>query len=224
MTSSRVWSAGAAVVGVLLVIAAWFLLISPQRSAAADLRDQTASQQAANDQIRIKTKQLQAQFASLPERQAQLAEIRQQMPDNPALPSLIRDLSSYADSAGVTLVSVAPGTPQAETPQQASTAAAPGAQPAPAAGAQLMAIPTVVNASGTYSELTLYLQKLQSSMRRAFLVEGIQLAHDSSGSSDKATAANALQMTITGKIFQLSSTAGAASTPVTVPTTTTPAN
>jgi type IV pilus assembly protein PilO len=220
-----VWSGGAAVVAVLLVIAGWFLLISPQRSAAADLRDQTASQQAMNDQTRVKTKQLQAQFASLPERQAQLAEIKQQMPDNPALPSLIRDLSSYADSAGVTLVSVAPGTPQAETADASAQApVAPGTKPAPVAGTQLMSIPTVVTASGTYSELTLYLQKLQSSMRRAFLVEGIQLSHDSSGTADKASSADALQVTITGKIFQLSTTAGAAPGTATPPTTTTPAN
>jgi type IV pilus assembly protein PilO len=217
-----VWSAGAAVVGVLLVIAAWFLFISPQRSAAADLRDQTASQQAANDQIRIKTKQLQAQFASLPERQAQLAEIKQQMPDNPALPSLIRDLSSYAESAGVTLVSVAPGSPQPETPT-ASAPVAPGQPVVAATGAQLMSIPTVVTASGSYSELTLYLQKLQSSMHRAFLVEGIQLAADSSGTAEKSTNDVALQMTVTGKIFQLSTTA-AAPTTVTAPTTTAPAN
>ena len=85
----------------LLVIAAWFLLIAPERSNAADLRDQVSAQEASNEQIALKTKQLEAQFASLPARQAQLAEIKQQMPDNPALPSLIRDLSSNATSAGV---------------------------------------------------------------------------------------------------------------------------
>src|SRR5690242_8457876 len=111
MSKTRVWGAGFAVVAVLMLIASWFLLISPQRSEASDLRDQTAAQQQQNDQIRLQTQQLKAQFASLPARQAQLAEIKQEMPENPALPSLIRDLSKYAGQADVTLQSVAPTTP-----------------------------------------------------------------------------------------------------------------
>src|SRR6185312_2999209 len=105
------WSAGAAVVGVLLIVAAWFLLISPQRSEAASLREQVTQQENTNAAVKLQTQQLKAQFASLPARQAQLAEIKQQMPDNPALPSLVRDLSKYAKAADVTLISVAPTTP-----------------------------------------------------------------------------------------------------------------
>ena len=60
MNSTRTWTLGTAVVAVLLLVAGWFLLVSPQRSAAADLRDQVTAQQAANDAIALKTKQLQA--------------------------------------------------------------------------------------------------------------------------------------------------------------------
>ena len=70
MTKSRTWSAGAAVLAALLIVAAWFVLISPQRSEAADLRDQASQQQQLNEQIKLKTAQLKAQFASLPARQA----------------------------------------------------------------------------------------------------------------------------------------------------------
>jgi type IV pilus assembly protein PilO len=204
MNSTRTWTLGTAVVAVLLLVAGWFLLVSPQRSAAADLRDQVTAQQAANDAIALKTKQLQAQFASLPERQAQLAEIKQQMPDNPALPSLIRDLSSYADSAGVTLDSVAPGAPTAvvaaapAAPAAGQPVTAPGQAPAAASTDGLLSIPTTVTAVGSYSELTLYLQKLQSSMRRAFLVNTVALV-PANGAKD--TASGDLTMTLNGDIF-----------------------
>lgn len=198
MTKSRVWSLGASLLAVLMLVASWFLLISPQRSEAASLRDQVTQQEQFNEQIKLKTKELKAQFASLPARQAQLAEIKQEMPENPALPSLVRDLSSYADDAGVELVSVAPSTPQPLTAGAASTAAV-------AASAPIQQISTTVVATGSYAELTLYLQKLQSKMRRAVLVENIQLGKASS----EGAAKDDLQMTLIGKVFVLDSKAAA---------------
>lgn len=198
MTKSRVWSLGAGLLAVLMLVASWFLLISPQRSEAASLRDQVTQQQQFNEQIKLKTQELKAQFASLPARQAQLAEIKQEMPENPALPSLVRDLSSYADDAGVTLVSVAPASPQPLTEGASSTAAA-------AATAPIQQIQTTVVATGSYAELTLYLQKLQSKMRRAILVDNIQLGK----ASGDGVAKGDLQMTLIGKVFVLDSKAAA---------------
>ncbi len=196
MAKARSWVAGASVLALLLVVASWFLLISPQRSEAATLRDQVAQQKQFNEQVALKTQQLKAQFASLPERQAQLAEIRQQMPDNPALPSLVRDLSSYADAAGVVLVSVAPASP---APFVSTAAPATTATTAGAASAPLQQIQTTVIVTGSYAELTLYLQKLQSKMRRAVLIENITLGK---ASGEKVPEGD-LQMTISGKVFVL---------------------
>ncbi|KQX66713.1 type 4a pilus biogenesis protein PilO [Angustibacter sp. Root456] len=198
MTKSRVWSLGAGLLAVLMLVASWFLLISPQRSEAASLRDQVTQQQQFNDQIKLKTQELKAQFASLPARQAQLAEIKQEMPENPALPSLVRDLSSYADDAGVVLVSVAPSAPQPLTAGASSTAAA-------AATAPIQQIQTSIVTTGSYAELTLYLQKLQSKMRRAILVDNIQVGKASSDGAAK----DDLQMTLVGKVFVLDSKAAA---------------
>jgi type IV pilus assembly protein PilO len=200
MTKTRAWSAGAAVVGVLLIVAAWFLLISPQRSEAASLREQATQQSAANDQIKLKTQQLKAQFASLPARQAQLAEIKQQMPENPALPSLVRDLSKYAGQADVTLQSVSPSTP-------APLAAAAGTTTAAAPATGIEQIQTTIVATGSYSELTLYLQRLQSKMRRAILVDNIALVPATAEGAAKGD----LQMTLLTHVFVLDSSQIAAS-------------
>jgi Tfp pilus assembly protein PilO len=217
MSNSRTWSVGAGLVGVLLVVAAWFLLISPQRSEAASLREQVTQQQQFNEQVKLKTQQLKAQFASLPARQAQLAEIKQEMPDNPALPSLVRDLSSYADDAGTVLVSVTPGVP---VPFAAGTSGAPATTKATET-APLLQIPTTVVVTGSYAEVTLYLQKIQSKMRRAVLIENLQLAKP----TDKDLPADTVQMTITGRIFVLDSAAATqAATAATAATSTGNAN
>lgn len=215
MTKTRVWSAGAALVGVLLVVGSWFLLISPQRSEAASLREQDTQAQAFNDQLKLKTQQLKAQFASLPARQAQLAEIKQQMPENPALPSLVRDLSKYADQAGITLVSVAPNSPA----PLAASAQNGAATLTPATTAPIQQIQTTVVTSGSYAELTLYLQKLQAQMRRAVMVDSIALTK----ASTEGAAKDDLQMTLTTRVFVLdtkaAAAAGAASAAGTTPTT-----
>lgn len=225
MSRTRVWSLGAVGAALLLVIAGWFALISPQRSEAASLREQAVSQASFNDQIRLKTQQLKAQFTSLPEREAQLAQIRQEMPDNPALPALIRDLSKNAAAAGVTLDAV---TPAAPTPLVAANGTTTTTS---AASAPIESIQTNLTVSGTYAELTLYLQKLQSTMRRAYLVENLTLAlgqgpadaaADGGTSSTPASTSSALTMTIDGKVFMLGA---AASGPApSAPTTTSPAN
>ena len=197
MTMARKWSVGTALVAVVLLVASWFLLISPQRSEAASLRQQNTEQKAFNDKVRLDTQQLKAQFASLPARQAQLAEIKQQLPDTPALPSLVRDLSSYADDAGAKLVSVAPAAPgplDASAGSTTATTTTTATQSAP-----IQQIQTTVVATGTYADLTLYLQKLQSKMRRALLVENLVIED----STDPDAAPSELKMTIIGKVFVL---------------------
>jgi type IV pilus assembly protein PilO len=217
MSKTRTWSAGAAVVGVLLIVAAWFLLISPQRSDAASLREQTTQQESYNDQIKLKTQQLKAQYASLPARQAQLEDIKQEMPDTPALPSLVRDLSKYADQADVTLVSVSPTTP---APLAAPSTSGTTTLATPAASAAIQQIGTTVVATGSYAELTLYLQKLQAQMRRALLVNNIQLAK---ASTDGANGTD-LQMTLQGDVFVLDTTATATAASVGTAATTSGTN
>ncbi len=181
MTKTRTWSAATAALCVLLIVAAYFLLIAPKRAEAADLRDQTVAQDQANQQSRLKIQQLKAQYAELPTKQAELAVIKQQLPDNPALPTLIRTLASMADASGVTLVSLAPAPPTAVV-----LAAAPAVAPAvaPAAGApvaatgapvtapvaaapaapttSLFGISTTMIIKGDYAASTLFVQKLQA--------------------------------------------------------------
>lgn len=119
-TATRKWVAGTLVLCLLIAVAAWFLAISPKRAEAAELEQQTAAAQASNQQLAARIEQLKLQFAELPQYQAELAAIKQAMPEDPALPTLVRDLDAMAERTDVTLMSLAPGQPAAV------------AQPAPA--------------------------------------------------------------------------------------------
>src|SRR5437899_1530597 len=95
-------------VGVLAVLAAgWFLIVSPKRGEASDLRAKVTSQDSGNSQLQLKLAQLKAQAKDLPAQQATLAAVSAKIPDNPALPALIRALDAAANATGVELVSIA---------------------------------------------------------------------------------------------------------------------
>jgi Tfp pilus assembly protein PilO len=125
-------------VGCLAVLAAgWFLLVSPKRGDAAAIRDEVSSQNSTNSGLQTQLAMLKAQAKTLPAQQAKLALVAAKIPDNPALPALIRSLSKAADEAGVELVSLAPGQPATvvATAPTAPTAGAPATGPAAGSGA-----------------------------------------------------------------------------------------
>lgn len=186
MNKVRQWSTFTAV-GVLAVLAlGWFMLVSPQRSHAADLRTQAASQQQSNDMLRSQVAALRAQQKDLPKEQARLAQIAIKIPDNPALPSLIRSLSDAADGAGVDLGSLSPAQPTMVTVTaaaqtlagSAATAAKPGVTAsgttAAAPPTPLAQIPVTLTVSGSFFNIEQFIASLET-LKRAMKVTGFSV-------------------------------------------------
>ncbi|MBK5307253.1 MAG: type 4a pilus biogenesis protein PilO [Frankiaceae bacterium] len=167
------------VLGCLLVLAAgWFLLISPKRTEAADLRAVAATQVTANAQLETQLQLLKAQAKDLPKQQAKLAAVAARIPDNPALPAMVRALTTAATSAGVELVSMTPGTPAViaaapvaapVAPAAAAPAAAPPARTVAAASTatagQLAQIPVTLNVVGGYFQIQQFVASLENLSR-----------------------------------------------------------
>jgi Tfp pilus assembly protein PilO len=213
MTVTRKWSLMAAVLVVAVFAAGWFLLIAPKRSDAASLKAKAQSQSQANALLVQKLAVLKAQQADLPKEQAKLAKFRSQIPDNPALPSLIRDLTAASRKVGVTIDEMTPQTPVASVSTSVAGAPAQPAspnQPAPTA-AVLYQVPLGLKVSGSYFELEQFINKLEG-LQRSFLVSGFTVS--ASESNDPAAPAG-LTLDLQGQVF-LSSAASAAapSTPV----------
>lgn len=219
---------------VLVLAAGWFLLVSPKQSQAADLRTQAASQVTANAQLETQLSVLKAQAKDLPKKQAELAAIAMQIPDNPALPGLIRSLTTAAKASGVELVSVTPSQPTAV----AAAAGAPAAPAAPAAtrpgavtsaagaasAGQLQQIAVTLNVAGGYFQTEAFVAALEN-LPRAMRLNNLTLAPGSNPVKPQTAGTvgdgKTLTTTITGAVFMAANRP--ATTAVTVPGQTTAA-
>jgi type IV pilus assembly protein PilO len=238
MTATRKWSALAVLLVAAIFVASWFLLIAPKRSEASGLRAQKAEQDATNQRLIEQLEVLKAQAQDLPKQEAFLAQIRRQVPNNPALPALIRDLTAGAKKSGVDIISLAPALPIAVVAPVATTVAvpttagtaAPSPTTTPAAGAVtvpsaaapvLYQVPITVKTSGSYFETEQFLNKIEG-LKRSFLVTGFTLKYAQSTSENPT--AGPLEMEIKGRVFLSPAAAVAAGATVPVPgATTTPA-
>lgn len=235
MSKSRQWATLTAVVCLAVLAAGWFLVIKPQRAHASALRTQADGVKAQSAQLQTQVAQLRQQQKDLPAQQKLLSQIATKIPDNPALPSLIRQLSAAADGAGVNLVSLAPGQPSlasAAAVARSTSAAATGAarRPAPAAASPLATIPLMVSVQGSYFNVEQFFSAVES-LNRAMLVTGFSLA-PASGSSAPAGASapsagsaaslppGTLNAQITASVFESPQVAPAAATVPTSATTT----
>jgi type IV pilus assembly protein PilO len=214
------------VLGCLLVLAAgWFLLVSPKRSDAAALRTQAASQVSANAQLENQLQVLKAQAKDLPKQQARLAAVAAKIPDNPALPAMIRALTGASTAAGVELVSVTPSAPVAVAAAaptavvQAGSTKSAAAAVAPNAAGVLTSIPVALNVVGGYFQVEQFVANLES-LPRSLRVSNITMAPGLNPVKATATSANvadgrSLTTTITGQVFMAANRPAA--TAVTVP-------
>jgi len=238
MNKTRQWSMLTAVACLAILAAGFFLVVKPQRSHASSLRSQAQSVQSSNQQLQSQVSQLRQQQKDLPAQQKLLSQIATKVPDNPALPALIRQLSAAADGAGVDLVSLAPAVPTMATTAPAGTVAATTATTSTASSATtahsaaaspLAVIALAVQVKGTYFNLEQFFSAVEG-LNRAMLVTGFSLsgqaangaapaAAGTSGSGAKVDPPGTLTAQITAQVFE--SPQLAAASPVTSASTTT---
>jgi Tfp pilus assembly protein PilO len=239
---TRRWSLLTVVLIVGILAASWFLLVSPKRSDASALSAKSTKQQASNDALVQQLNQLKAQSLDLPKQKAKLAVMRKQIPDNPALPTLIRDLTAAGKKVGVTVVSMKPG------PPVAALVAVPVAAPVPPAGgtdatatdttstsakvvtpsavapvaAPLYTVPLQMEITGSYFEVEQFINKLEG-IQRTFLLTAFTLK-PGTGASTATTSTttttgttDGLTLSLTGQVFLAPNVASTTSTPAAAP-------
>lgn len=216
----------------LVVLAAgWFLLVSPQRAEADDLRAQTATQEAGNAAELTRLAALKAQAKDLPKQQAKLAAVQAKIPADPAMPTLIRALNAASADAGVTLVGITPSAPVAASaapapaPVDPADPAAAAAPAAPAASA-LTRIPLTLDVVGSYFEIQQFVSSVEG-LDRALRISGLSLAEatDANAAGPRAAPGSRLAAAITGEVFLTpSAPAPATPAPAAAPATTPAAN
>ena len=193
MTRRQPLIAVAVVVYLLVLVAGWFLLISPKRAEVADLRGKVQTQESSNSSLQAQIANLEALAAKLPAQRAALAAVSAKVPQQPAIPELVRNLNQAAVASNVTLTGIKPVEPTA----------IPGAD-----GVQGIDVTLTVN--GDYVSLEQYHLALEG-LSRAFLVQGMTITEKSSSGSSSAPGATStggsssdtggLTATISGRVL-----------------------
>jgi hypothetical protein len=136
--NTRTWVVGTAVLGVVLLLAFWFLVIGPQRDAASELRAQALDLRSQEALLTSQTARLEQAEAHLPETRAELAALRTSVPATLGISDFTRTLTAAAAKGGVTLMSIAPATPAVDAAGTGAAGAVvppdPAATADPAAG------------------------------------------------------------------------------------------
>lgn len=239
------WVAGAVVAALAIMVASWFLAISPSLAHASDVRSQAAQTRQQNEVLAAKVEKLKADFAKLDTYKAQLAALRAQVPATTDMANYLRQLDGIAAAHKVTITTVAPGAAAAVVPARAAAAPAPApsasASPTPTASASassaatasgaaaaggvptgMVDIPLSLTVVGTYDDTVAFLNDLQTNTPRLFLVSGFtgtsQDAAQASGGRPK-TSLGDQQLQVNGFLYVLPD-APAAAGPTPAPSTT----
>jgi Tfp pilus assembly protein PilO len=204
------------VVGLLVyAVAGYFLLVSPQRSKAAQMKKETAATQQQIAQYRALAAQARA---TPPIRVAELFRLTKAMPDDVDMAGVILELSRVAHESGIEFDSI---TPQA---------------PAPVSGYSSIMI--TLEFDGNYYELSDFLFRLRNLVRvhagrldaqgRLFLVDSISFS-ESAKAFPRIKASLSVHTFVYGDVAAATpaatpatSTTGTATTTTTAPGSTTP--
>jgi Tfp pilus assembly protein PilO len=220
MTTTTRYTLIAALVAVAVFAAGWFALIGPKRDEAEQFKADTAAAQQQNAQLQSKIKQLEAQAADLPAQQARLAEIRTQIPDTPALPSLVRSLTAIGKTAGVDVRSLTPGDVEAVVIAAPTTSSNSTSTTGTESGTEssgttattdsttetgLVAIPIDIQVFGSYFDIEQFINEAED-LTRAMLITGISITP----LGDSAETPGDLDATITARVYMTQAQADAA--------------
>jgi Tfp pilus assembly protein PilO len=177
--ADRLWMiAGVAVIALLAVIT-WLLLVNPQRTEAADLRDQTSTARDQAGDLRARTAKLAADKARIGELTKDRNTLAAALPSDSGVPAFLRQLQSSGTAVGVDVSGVTVGEPAAEE-----------------GVAGVWALPIQLTAEGDATQIGAFLDQLQGAdQKRAVLVEAANLS-----AGDDADASE-LSLSLTVKAF-----------------------
>lgn len=177
MNAYRVPIAGL-LAALLLTVAFWFLLYKPKAEEQSVLEQETADLQGQQATLRGEIAQLREIKRRQVEIRAQLARLRDYIPDGVAQPRVIRQLQVSADRAGVDITSVAFGEPAvpASEGEVAATPLDTGDE-----GTVLANVPVTMVLDGGYFQLIDFFRRMEVDVPRALLVQEVSLAEAEDG-------------------------------------------
>lgn len=185
------WIFGTVAVCALLAAVGWFLLVSPRRTDAADLRDETESSQSQAVVLEAQIAELKSEAADLPAQKAKLGEIARQLTPDADVPEFVRTLQGIAADTGVDLTAISPGTPAVvtttdttSTDSSSTDTTSTDTSGALAEAGTLVSVPVSLNLSGDLYQVIQFLKRIQTRIDRSFVISGLTLAQTEVESTD----------------------------------------
>lgn len=196
-----------ALIAFVILLASWFLLLSPVLTGASDAAASADEQEQSNAQTQVEVNKLKEQYTHLDEYQTQLDALQVQIPTTPAYPDLQRMFAAIAAEHHVVISTLQFGAakplapaPPAAAPDGDTTSPSPSPSPEPTTGTDVTApadtatavnglygIPVSLTVVGKYENVMSLLKELQTGTNRLVLVSTVSLTKG----ADAATAAGA---------------------------------
>lgn len=133
---------------VLVVVAFYFLLLSPLLGQLDTQAQAEEDKQAQLAQLQQEVNELEEVRRNSPEIERQLLELSKRIPSQPEIPTLVVQIQEIAEAAGVTQLSIEPGTP------------AP-----PPGGGDYSVVPITMTFKGTYDQMQDFLLRTRNLAR-----------------------------------------------------------
>jgi Tfp pilus assembly protein PilO len=181
--ADRVWLFAGALVILLMVAAAYLLLIRPKYTEASDVRVQVDDTQAQVVTLRRKNAELDKQLAQLPKYRAALATSRLALPKDSGVSDFLRQLQRDGDKVGVSVTGISVAAPVKST-----------------VAADVWELPMTLNAEGDPAKLSLFLTQLQTAQARAVLVKSASFLDNSSSAASTDESLPSLSLAITAYV------------------------
>lgn len=188
----------AGVAAVALVAVFMLFLISPTSRKISSTRQDVETARSEGNSLRLQLQTLRAAQREAPAIQERLARFNTLLPADPDLPTLIRQLQTAADSAGIELNSIAPSPPTALTGQ-----------------ANVSTMQIVLQIRGGFFRLESFLARLEL-LQRVVEVNNLSITP----ARDPETNLFTLQSTVTLRTYVVGGAAAAPARPTPSPTPT----
>lgn len=214
-SKAQTWITGTVALAVCILLAAWFLLISPVFAAASETEASAEAQDAQNAIEKQRIAKLSEDFANIETYRTELASLRQAIPTSPEHSRFQEQVAAMASAHGVTVASLTV-TPSSEVLVDTSVAPAPAgaaaegsdAAPEPRAAnvGGFYQVPVAIELVGPYSNAMAFMAELQTINPRLFLVTaltGTALEEADPSGGLPATAAGDMNLVITGQMYVL---------------------
>jgi type IV pilus assembly protein PilO len=166
LRADRIWMIAGATATVLLVVASWFLLISPEYAAKDEVESQTADTQTQLITLRKRISELRKQQENLLPLKATLTKKQTAIPSDSGMPAFLNQLNKSGTDTDVAVTGISVGAPI----PQANLAA-------------VKALPITLTADGTAANLEKFLDTLQTGQTRAVLIQSANVTPNSDNSS-----------------------------------------